>query len=51
MEASDFEAAQTPVDGWRSAIVVSGAQCVMIYGVLRMPELHVDNWDCPQQVL
>ena len=49
-ETLDFKEAQTLADVWRSATMVPGAQCVMTCGTLRMLELHVDSWDCPQQV-
>jgi len=29
---------------WRSASMECGEQCVMITGIIMMPELCVDNW-------
>ena len=49
-EPSDFKEALQLVDVWRSATTISGAQCVMISGVLLMLELHVYNWDYQVQV-
>ena len=35
---------------WRSVTTMSGAQCVMTFGVLQMPQQCVDNLDCQQKV-
>ena len=31
-------------EGWRSASMDCGGQCVMITGITMMPELCADNW-------
>ena len=37
-------------DVWRSALMRSGEQCVMIFSLQLMPTWHVDNWDTPNTV-
>ena len=36
---------------WRSASMECGGQCVMITGILVMPELCADSWDYLTQVI
>ena len=47
---SDFVEALPLVGVWKSATTMPGAQCVMISGVVQMPELSVDSWDFLTQV-
>jgi hypothetical protein len=35
-------------DAWKSVSMERGAQCVMIFGVAKMPLLLADNWDSLQ---
>ena len=42
-EQSDFKLAQTLVDVWRSATMISGVQCVMMNGTLLMLKLCADS--------
>ena len=36
--------------GWRSVLVVSGAQYAMTFGIIEMQMLSVDNLDSVQKV-
>ena len=44
-EPSDFKEVLLPVDVWRYATTMSGAQCVMTSGVLLMLKWSADSWD------
>ena len=44
-DPSDFKEALPPLDVWRSATIIPGAQCVMTSGILLMLKWFVDNWD------
>jgi hypothetical protein len=44
-EPSDCKEALPPEDVWRSATIISGAQCVMMHGVLLMLKWPADSWD------
>ena len=44
-EPSDLKEAMPLVDVWRSATMISGAQCVMTIGMLQMLKWSVDSWD------
>ena len=47
---SDYKMALPQVVVWRYAMTTSGAQCVMISGMMWMPELCATNWDSLVQV-
>ena len=49
-EPSDFKEALPPVDAWRSATRMSGAQCVMTSLVHLMLKWPADSWDSVPQV-
>ena len=50
MELSDFKEAITLRDVWKSALITSGGQCVMIFGALLMLKLSADSLDSPPVV-
>ena len=49
-EPSDFKEAMGPVDVWRSAMTMSGAQCVMTHLAMKRPLLLAGNWVLRHQV-
>jgi hypothetical protein len=49
-EPSDFKEALAVEDVWRSVTTMSGAQCVMMHGVLLMLKWPADSWDSLPQV-
>jgi hypothetical protein len=49
-EPSDCKEALPPKGVWRSATIMSGAQCVMISLVLLMLKWPADSWDSLPQV-
>ena len=43
-ETSDFKEAVTLMDVWKSAMIMSGGQCVMTHGAHLMLKLSVESW-------
>ena len=50
-EPSDFKEAMPLLDEWKCATIISGAQCVMTLGMMKMHKWLAGNWDSLKLVM